>query len=344
MAKILYSVTGEGMGHAIRSHTIISELIKNHDIRITASDRAFPYLKERYGDIVSEIKGNTYVYEDNNVIIGKTLSKFLMNLPKNTVYNIKHMVPFVLDFKPDVVISDFEPASVYLSRLLNIPCISIDNIHCITECKHDIPPPFYVTTTIKTLNPICDYYIVTSIIDFKAKRPDKTVVVPPVIRAEIKEKESRIQDFILVYQTSKTNEKMLPVLEAREESFRIYGMGKRKDRKNITFHEFSEKQFIEDLRSCRYVIVNGGFTVISESLYLNKPVLCIPIGAQFEQLFNGICIQKHGLGAYTEELSKEDLDSFEAEIDNYRSNVKKLGRWEDSKLFRHLDEIFKRYA
>ena len=69
--KIFYSVCGEGMGHAIRSSVIISHLIKNHDVYIFSSERAYKYLAEKF-DNVYEIGGFNTVYENNEVNNVKT--------------------------------------------------------------------------------------------------------------------------------------------------------------------------------------------------------------------------------------------------------------------------------
>ncbi len=45
MAKIWYSVFGEGYGHATRSTAIIEELQKNHKLLITGFNKSYIYLK-----------------------------------------------------------------------------------------------------------------------------------------------------------------------------------------------------------------------------------------------------------------------------------------------------------
>src|SRR5256886_11731342 len=52
----------------------------------------------------------------------------------------------------------------------------------------------------------------------------------------------------------------------------------------IFYKPFSEPAFIEDLRTARGVIANGGFTLMGESVYLHKPLLAEPVAKQFEQI------------------------------------------------------------
>jgi F0F1-type ATP synthase gamma subunit len=76
MAKIWYSIFGEGMGHAIRSWTVIQELKKKHEIFITVCGKAVSYIKKKFPD-AHEIQGYNFVYENNSVAIRKTASQFL---------------------------------------------------------------------------------------------------------------------------------------------------------------------------------------------------------------------------------------------------------------------------
>ena len=48
MAKILYGLAGDGLGHAFRSKAVIDELKKKHEIIIISSQNAYHFLKKLY--------------------------------------------------------------------------------------------------------------------------------------------------------------------------------------------------------------------------------------------------------------------------------------------------------
>ena len=50
--------------------------------------------------------------------------------------NIKAYFKLVDDFKPDVVVSDFESFSYLYAKNHLLPCISVDNMQVINRCKH----------------------------------------------------------------------------------------------------------------------------------------------------------------------------------------------------------------
>jgi len=340
MVRIWYSVCGEGTGHAVRSHTVISELEKHHELLITAADKAYPYLKERH-DNVHRLLGNTLVYKNNTLMMTRCVMKFLYNLPKQLLVNTKNILPLLNSFRPDIIISDFESTAPYMARLKNIPCIDIDNIHVQTDCV--INKPLYIQALIRFLHPSADHQFIPSFAELKVKNMKKTVIVNPIIREDVQNLMSITGDYVLVYQTSPTNKKILPILEKSGNKYRIYGMtGKGTDK--IKFCEFNEYSFLEDLRKCRYVIVNGGFTVISEALHLNKPILSIPIKRQFEQEFNAQCLNSMRLGMYAKQLTSSKLSEFESRLDVYRKNISNLGSWDNQGLFQHLENLIKHYG
>jgi len=117
----------------------------------------------------------------------------------------------------------------------------------------------------------------------------------------------------------------------------VYGMRKRKISPRIVFKDFSEDEFIRDIASARYVILNGGFTVISEALYLKKPVLAIPIRKQAEQLFNAACLRRAGYGDYTEALAKKDIERFEGKLGFFKQNLEKKKEWTNTEFFVKLE-------
>ena len=46
--RILYGVTGEGMGHATRSKVVLSHLVEQHDLQVVVSGRAHAFLSRSF--------------------------------------------------------------------------------------------------------------------------------------------------------------------------------------------------------------------------------------------------------------------------------------------------------
>lgn len=348
MARIWYSVLGDGMGHALRSHVVLEELVKDHELLITATKKAYHFLKERYGDIVHEIEGQELVYKKNEVLASESVKSFFMDFPKKSIKNMKIIPKLIYDFQPEVVISDFEPAAHYFANILKIPCINIDNVRILAECQVKTPlgKDFEFRRAnflIRFLHLKSDYNIIPAFADAKPKKKN-TVLVDPIVRKEVRKLKPGKGNHVLVYQTTPTNKPLLKILKKSKNHFKIYGMNGKGKQDNLEFMPFSTTQILEDMRKAKYVIVNGGFSLISEALYLKKPILAIPIRNQMEQEFNGYSLRQKGFGDYTLNLTETDLNNFENNMDKYQKKLDMLKPWSDDRLFIILEKQIRKLS
>ncbi|MDI9618177.1 MJ1255/VC2487 family glycosyltransferase [Methanothermobacter sp.] len=323
--RVLYSVCGEGMGHAIRSGVILDKLTEDHDVLIFASDRAYRYLSSKF-DNVHEIYGFNTVYENNSVNDIKTFVKAMKTFPRDLKENLKLLYRIAKDFRPNVVVSDFEFYASVISNILRIPLISIDNMHVITQCRIEYPEKFRkdkikAEAVVRSFIVRPRRYLITSYFFPEVKNPEKVSMYPPVLREEIMNLDPYYGDHILVYQTSRSNKKLIEILKTINRDFIVYGFEREEVDGNLTFRRFNEDQFFRDLESAAAVITNGGFTLISEALYLRKPVYSVPVKGQFEQILNAVYLEKLGYGEFHEETGRESLEGFLGRLDIYRRNL-----------------------
>ena len=338
------------MGHAIRSKVVIQHLIElGHQVEIIASGKATKYLRTEF-EGVHPIHGLHMVAEDNKVSPGKTLwsnvKEGLTGLPKNIVAYFK----LIEHFKPQLVISDFESWTYLYAKVHNLPILSIDNIQAIHRCSlpkgltEGAKAEFEVTKNfIKGKLPGCDEYIVTSFADFDVRK-ERTKLVPPILRPTILDAPTSVQDHVLVYQTASGFSDLEERLQQCGLECRVYGA--KKDltsdlrEKSLIHRPFSEKTFIEDLSSAKAVIGSAGFTLMGECVYLKKPMLALPLGGQFEQLFNARTLEHLGYGMVIEDSSQ--LDKFGAFLDDlatFESNLLSYSQNRNMDVFAALDEF-----
>ncbi|HLD86464.1 MAG TPA: glycosyltransferase family protein, partial [Candidatus Nanoarchaeia archaeon] len=67
----------------------------------------------------------------------------------------------------------------------------------------------------------------------------------------------------------------------------------------------------------------GGFTLISEALYLQKPILSIPVEGQFEQTLNALYLKKLGYGVYAKKTTREGIEAFLGNLPLLKKYLKK---------------------
>ncbi|MBI2651343.1 hypothetical protein HYX01_02645 [Candidatus Woesearchaeota archaeon] len=339
MARILYGIAGEGMGHAVRSRVVIEHLSKENEIKIATSGKAYSYLTRFFN--VEEIDYFRLIYKNNKTSIALTLLNNIVRLPKIFLKSLK-IYKIIKESKPDMIITDFEPLVDYFAFFCNIPVISIDNQHIITKTSDKMPKKYrfeaFLTLAVMKLFIIkSNKYFINSF--FNCSLKDKnSVLIKPLLRKEIINAKTAVKEHILVYQTFESNKKLIKILQTISEKFVVYGFHKNKKLGNVFLKEVDESNFLEDLKSCKAVITSGGFVLISEALYLKKPVLSMPIKGQFEQILNAIYLERLGYGIFAEESSKEIIENFIKKIPKFKKNLSNYKKYANKEA---LDEIAK---
>lgn len=300
------------MGHAMRSRVMLDHLVAaGHTVEIMVSGRASEFLAKRFNG-VNQIHGLHMIYEENRVRLGKTLWSNALTGATGLPENIAAYFELIKDFRPEVVISDFESWTYLYAKTHRLPILSIDNMQIINRCTlpatviEGHKTEFQLTKAfIKGKLPFCDEYFITTF--FRPPvRKEHTRLFPPILRPEILGARPTKGDHVLVYQTAEGNESFVEGLRKLDTEFRIYGIRRTiKDEEvegNLRFRPFSEQGFIDDLASCRGVIAGGGFTLMGEAVYLHKPMLAVPLHRQFEQVLNARYLEHEGFGMHTASL------------------------------------------
>jgi uncharacterized protein (TIGR00661 family) len=359
--KILYGVVGEGMGHAMRSRVVLEHLLaEGHEVEIMASGRAVDYLQKKFsseGVEVNRIRGLHIIYEDNRVRPGRTLWSNVLAGTAMVPVNIGAYFELVANFKPEVVISDFESWTYFYAKAHRLPIFSIDNMQVINRCTHPDEvlagheASFRFTKAfVKSKLPFCDEYLITTFF-YPALRKERTRLFPPILRPEILAARERARrgDHLLVYQTAEGHDTLARTLAETGLECRIYGM--RRDlteevvEGNLRYQPFSETKFIDDLATSRAVVAGGGFTLMGEAVFLRKPMLAIPVGGQFEQVLNARYLERLGYGRMAADV--DDADALRAFVAAVPSCEEKLaGYTQDGNrlLFDQVDHLLDRAA
>lgn len=79
------------------------------------------------------------------------------------------------------------------------------------------------------------------------------------------------------------------------------------------------------LQKADLVVVNGGFSAVSEAFYMRKPLVVVPVPRHAEQWLNARMIEKLGVGVRAGEGDMEDVAFHAMErIDEFRSAYARL--------------------
>jgi uncharacterized protein (TIGR00661 family) len=346
--KIIYGISGEGNGHVMRSKEIIDHLKEQgHDVQIFTYGKGYDYIKHFYK--THKIAGFRIFYWNNKALGLGTGIINLLKLPFMILHNLKYLNTF-LKFKPDIVISDFEPFTNYLTYFLGKKLISLENETLLKytktkEINDSFLNKFGAKLVVTLFTPQANEYVCPIFYkpDLKNKKNNFTIT-SSIIRKEIQsfKNKTKTNNHIFIYQTSDTNKAMFKTLKETDEIYIIYGFNKEKKEKNLHYKIFNDKNFYKDLAEAKAVITNGGLLLMTEALFLNKPVYSIPVNNQFEQIINAHYLKKLNLGEYTKKFNKNTLKNFLNNLNTYAKNTKSLTFDKNKKLFKHLQESMNR--
>ena len=339
--RIIYGVAGEGMGHAIRSRTVIDYLSKKNEVLVACGGKAYPLLSRYFNTIETD---SFHIKFSNNRV--KPISTFFCNVLKLPAIPAKSITLFkkLSSFNPDIVINDFEPYTNYFAVLYKKPLITINNQHIAIKTDIDNAGGFidrYISNCIiKIFSSFEDYSLINTFFYPKIKKRyrENTFLFPPILREEILKVKRKKGKHILIYLSTK-DDGFINMLKKFKENFIIYGLNENKVQENVQMKKFNEKKFISDLASAKAVICNGGFTTIGEALHLGKPILSIPIRNHYEQFLNGYYLKKLRYGEYAEKLNEKALNHFLENLKKYKKSLSKYKRENNKRLLKKLDEI-----
>jgi uncharacterized protein (TIGR00661 family) len=326
--RVLYGVNGEGLGHATRSDVVIGELLADHDVRVMASGAAFRYLHGRLGH-VSEIFGPSFAMEQGEIRRWASVTHTLAAARRELPGSVRRWLGVVRDWRPDVVVTDFEPLSGIYARWSHTPLVCVDNIHMIDRCRHDAEilrdarEDFDLARAVtRAMVPTAGDYLITTFF-----RPPllkrRTVLVPPIVRSAIVAAQPVRGEHLVVY--SGGSEALIDALRGCDVPARVYGMRDGPEVGTadgpIEFRPRSIDGFLQDLVTARGVVTGGGFSLLSEAVYLRKPILSIPLHGQFEQLMNARYLQREGFGLCAPAVDAHALAAFLARLDDFHGRL-----------------------
>ena len=322
MANIIYGVSGEGSGHSSRAKEIAGYLSsQGHVIKIVSYDRGYANLKDQFDCF--ETEGLTIASEENQVSVVKTFTDNISRLPEG-FKKLNRLRDLFKTFKPDCVITDFEPMTAYLAKHYDLPLITVDNQHRMRYMEYsvskDLDKDRIVTeTVIRAMVPRPDVSLVTTFYWGKLKN-NHTFLFPPILRREVAELKAVTGDKILVYLTSGFDSLLALLKTFKRETFLVYGYDKNETEANLEFKPFSKTGFLQDLANCKAVVATAGFTLMSEAFYLAKPYLAMPMQGQFEQQLNGIWLEMLGFGLNAPIITEHHIGHFLYRLNDYSAN------------------------
>lgn len=316
--KYLFLVQGEGRGHMTQAIALSKILNSNgHEVVHTfigqSDRRVIPnYFLEQIESKVESIPSPNFILDKDN----KSL-----NLTKSITYNARFLGRYkksleqinqkVKETKPNAIINFYDFLGGFYFRFYNpldVKHICIGRQFLTNHPDFPFAPDRIIEKRLYLLNnkitsQNCDKYLALSFRPYDPIRIKKTIVVPPLLKEEIKYGNVVHEDFILGYMVNDGYAEELISWHTNNNAIKIHCFWDRKNmpevflpHENLTFHLINNSLFTNLMRRCMGYFSTAGIESISEAMYLRKPVLMIPVKGQYEQSCNAIDGELAGAG------------------------------------------------
>ncbi|MDX1530558.1 MAG: glycosyltransferase family protein, partial [Rhodothermales bacterium] len=294
---------------------------RGHAITFCCGPPAADALRAR-GEAVVEVPAPHEVVKENRV---RLLASARRNAPLavRTPEIVNALAERIEALKPEGVVADFEPFAPRAAKRLGLPCVALDHQHVLSEARCRVPlryAPAYALTRlgIGVMAPrrLYSRIVIPTFFFPPLRRGSRARLVPPVLRADVREVQPSEGERVLVYVNHPAgSERLLAALSEAGAPCTVYGIPapERIERcPNLRFAPPSRGGFLRDLAAARAVVCTAGFTLISEALHLGKPLLVLPNRGFFEQAINALYLRqrKWGEAVIGRALRADDLRGF----------------------------------
>ena len=331
--RYLFLVQGEGRGHMTQAMVLSDILNRNgHEVVHTfigqSPRREIPaYFFNNINSPVEALPSPNFILTKNN----KSL-----NLWKSIIFNAMQLRTFkrslrrihgkILESNPDALINFCDILGGFYFRFYNpkyAKHICIGRHFLTNHPKFPFASGRPLEKWLFLLHNAltgqrCYKYLALSFREYDPLKVKKTIVMPPLIKKEVRNAMVSNENFILGYIVNDGYAQEVIDWHMKNQSTTIHCFWDRKDMSshysphaNLTFHQLDSVLFGEMMRQCNGFITTAGFESICEAMYLNKPVLMIPVDNQYEQACNAVDAVISGAGLQSDTFDVSLLLEYE---------------------------------
>jgi len=328
--KVLFLVNGLGMGNSTRCYSIIERLADiglEIDV-ITSANGLFFFSDKKEVNRIIEINEFYYAKEKSGKLsVLRTISS-LFDFIRIYVVNNRLVKNYLKEEMPSAVVTD----SQYIFWPMisqKIPIIALNNSDVvvksffkITNKPFSIFPQFFLIECMDYLfHLLVPTKVISPVLDKFGNENSKFIHVPAIARKRCERKinKNKVENVVIMLSGSAFGSQVK--LEGESFPFHIDIIGRTgKSSEEVTFHGKIHDN-IDIINRADVLVINAGFSAVSEGVYTGKPMAVIPVENHAEQYVNAKTVEELGLGIITTSIEiPSAIREVISNIDSFRSS------------------------
>ena len=295
------------------------------------------FFRRQFSIPIEEVESPNFEADKNEkgVLIGKTILSNLKKLPSFWT-SILSVDAIVKQEKPDVILNFYDLLGGFYTLLFRPKAaywvighqyLSAHPSFIFASSQHFQKQLFLLNTWITAWG--ADRRLALS--SLKTNSNASILVVPPLLRPEVKNLIPKPGDFYLAYMVNSGYGSEVMSFAKLQPNLKIKAYWDKKDAAevenplpNLSFHQIHDQNFLQDMADCKGLICTAGFESICEAMYLGKPVMVIPLAGQYEQSCNALDAVASGAGIKSKNF---DFGYFHREISNIQTPGQEIQAW-----------------
>lgn len=329
-AKLLFLVQGEGRGHLTQALALLQIVTQNNmqvcAIVVGSSDRR--QVPSFFLDKMTSLQIPVIRLPSPNFATHHNRGINLWGTAWNSIkysrkYNrsVELLEGLVQSYTPDLIINFYEPLTALykLRHRKSPPVVAIAHQYLIEHPRFRFPKGRFLDRIIFKLYTRFTAFgsahkMALSFYPLADKRISKLSIVPPLLRHEVKQLHTQKTGHFLVYLVNSGYIDDIIAWHKLNRDIRLHVFTDRKQdveeekiHHNFSLHRLNDVKFLKLMAESNGVISTAGFESICEALYLDKPVLMVPVEHHYEQYCNSRDGYRAGAGIYSK---RYDIDQF----------------------------------
>lgn len=352
--RYLFIVQGEGRGHLTQAMTLERLLVaRGHEvIGIMVGKSPQRILPDFF---FNNVKAPVTTFESMNFLPSAANKR--PDMFKTVVFNSLELHKFfpsmhqirdaVRKSGADVVVNFYElmAGMAYFFYEINVPMVCIGHQYLFMHKDFGLPREKYLGSYAldlfsKMTSAGASKLLALSFNEMPADKSRKIVVVPPLLRPEVKELVPERGNYIHGYMLNSgfAEDVMAWHKEHPYVALRFFWDNHDCEKvckidDTLTYYQIDDKEFLHQMKDCMAYASTAGFESVCEAMYLGKPILMVP--SHIEQEINAFDAVRNGAGVSADTFELTRLLEFSRDFvpnSTFRA-------WVDSASDRIIDEL-----